>query len=140
MTLFYFAMTHKWDCVLYSSRGGNVPKFQINWKYLHEISMTKFHKVSPSFNFPENFIKFFWNLLNTTLKFHIGQNCYEISLKFNEISLKFRLNFTKVSIEISLKMSIEISEHYSSVIRNGVTPFKILNYRPKEKQWCVFEK
>ena len=49
-----------------------------------------------------------------TLKFHLCQKCYEISLKFIEISLKFKLNFTKVSIEISLKMTIEISEHYLS--------------------------
>ena len=94
-------------------------KFQWNF---NEISITKFHKVSiflkislkfaEIFEFSWFFFEFSWNLLNTTLKFHSCQKCYEISLKFSEISLKFELNFTKVSIEISLKMTIEISEHY----------------------------
>ena len=83
----------------------------------HEISITKFHKFSIFLKILLKSTEIFeisWNILDkldTTLKIHICQKFYENSLKINEISLKIWSNFTKVPIEISLKMSIEISEH-----------------------------
>ena len=90
---------------------GNFKQFGSPWNF-NEFSITKFDKVSI-------FLNIFLNLLNF-LKFH--EILYLIqywnftfvksAMKFHW-TLKFWLNFTKVSIEISLKLSIEIFEHYT---------------------------
>ena len=89
----------------------NFKQFGSPWNF-NEFSITKFHKVSIFLNIFLNLLKFlkfheilylipYWNFtsVKSAMKFHW--------------TLKFWLNFTKVSLEISLKLSIEFFEHYT---------------------------
>ena len=93
---------------------GNFKQFGSPWNF-NEISWIFNNKVSQSFHILEHFFKFTeileisWNIiLDTILKFHICQKCYEISLNIENL-----IKFHKVPIEISLKLSIEVFEHYT---------------------------
>ena len=73
---------------------GNFKQFGSPWNF-NEISWIFNNKVSQSFHILEHFFKFteifeiYWNIiLDTILKFHICQKCYEISLNI-EILIKF---------------------------------------------------